>query len=302
MNKGKVIVFSIAGFLVLMGAGAIYMLLSAGKSPNAEKQASLPPVLNSRDSLTYKDMIEFNNNKDYQKPQQSTPDTTKIKTQIASMYGVPGEGEAGKPVQTTQTTQATPYHPYGNKSMYTVPAKKERPQPQRSSAPSDYNPYREEQRQSNDYSNTVVDTRGKQIKAKLISQKQYVLSGETLTFRLLEPTVIGGKQVSKGQLITGVTQEQGNRLIIKFTTIKIDGVIVQVQAKLFGDDGLEGLAVEGSNDPSYGERKGGEIAGNAVSNVPVVGGIVSGITRDVTNKSDNRIKVTPVTCTLVFSN
>jgi len=154
MNKEKVIVFTIVGFLILMAGATVYMLFSTGKSANDEKQkASLPPISNSRDNLTY------NNNTDYQKQSspQSSADTAKIKSQISSN----GVNDGGlKPAQTT------PYHPYGNKSMYTVPARSE---PLHSFDRSDsHNSYQEEQKQSNDYSNTAtaVDAKKKQINTK----------------------------------------------------------------------------------------------------------------------------------------
>ena len=130
--------FSIVGFLVLMAGVTIYMV-SAGKSANDEKQEA---SLNSRDSLTSKDRNAY-----YQK--QSSADAAKNKSQISS-----NEVNDGSP----KPAQTTPYHPYGNKSMYTVPERSERPQ--QFGVPSDsYNSYKEEQKQSNDYSNTVVDTK-----------------------------------------------------------------------------------------------------------------------------------------------
>lgn len=127
-----------------------------------------------------------------------------------------------------------------------------------------------------------------QVKAKLISQG-YAQTGRNLTFILLEPAEIAGKKTKKGQLITGTAQEQNNRLLINFAGIKIDDRIYPVNIELLGSDGGKGLPIAGGED-TYNNVE-GEIrnqAGGLVNRIPVVGGVISSVTRSSGNNNRNQ--------------
>lgn len=127
-----------------------------------------------------------------------------------------------------------------------------------------------------------------QVKAKLISQG-YAQTGRNLTFMLLEPAEIAGKKTKKGQLITGTAQEQNNRLLINFAGIKIDDRIYPVNIELLGSDGGKGLPIAGGED-TYNNVE-GEIrnqAGGLVSRIPVVGEVISSVTRSSGNNNRNQ--------------
>lgn len=127
-----------------------------------------------------------------------------------------------------------------------------------------------------------------QVKAKLISQG-YAQTGRNLTFMLLEPAEIAGKKTKKGQLITGTAQEQNNRLLINFAGIKIDDRIYPVNIELLGSDGGKGLPIAGGEDTHNNVE--GEIrnqAGGLVSRIPVVGGVISSVTRSSGNNNRNQ--------------
>ena len=141
---------------------------------------------------------------------------------------------------------------------------------------------------------------GVEVKAKLLSQREYVKSGELLTFVLLGDVVISGVQAKKGQAVTGICQEQQDRLIIQFNTIKIGSKVLNVNMKLFGNDGLEGIAISGSNEKSYSAQKSSEIAQSTLNKVPFVGGIASDAIGTNTKKVDDRIKLTKnISCSII---
>jgi hypothetical protein len=197
-----------------------------------------------------------------------------------------------KSVQRMQSSTPRSYNPNGNRSDWT-------------SVPTTVTStkYNESTRYNDDgttYPQDITKTNGKMVKARLLSQKDYVSSGETLVFVLLEPFTINGYEAKKGQTVTGITQEQGKRLIMRFTTIKIGNEILPANMKLFGEDGLEGFSIIGSNEKSYGEKKGGEVVRNVVRNIPGVGGMISDASQQA-SKTDERIKVTKnISCTIVI--
>lgn len=121
----------------------------------------------------------------------------------------------------------------------------------------------------------------KQVKAKLISKGQ-VTTGRTLSFMLLESTTIAGQKTAKGQIITGVAQEQNNRLFVEFSSVKINDKVYPATIELIGSDGMRGLPIAQSEDRNNNGALENEVrnqAGNIVSRVPIVGGVLNSVTR-----------------------
>ncbi|MDV4099080.1 hypothetical protein CMT22_17800 [Elizabethkingia anophelis] len=122
-----------------------------------------------------------------------------------------------------------------------------------------------------------------QIQAKLLTTGKAV-NGTQLTFVLLEPAKFAGVETKKGQTIQGIAKEENGRLLINIQTIKINSKIYPVNVKLLGEDGIEGIAINGGtgNRSNVGETArnvGGDIAGGVVSSIPIVGGALSNVVR-----------------------
>lgn len=150
-----------------------------------------------------------------------------------------------------------------------------------------------------------IPAQGKKVRAKLVS-KGYATSGRSLSFVLLEEVAIGGEQAKKGQVITGNAVADGERLLVKFGTAKVNGKTVNANAFLIGYDGQEGLPVRGSsnnNGNGAGEFARNEAQG-AVSSIPVVGGILSRATSNSSSRNNNESKIqlpNNVECTIMFN-
>lgn len=160
------------------------------------------------------------------------------------------------------------------------------------------------------YSNSIASTtqslsQGKQIRAKLISQG-YATPGRSLSFVLLEATKIGNENIAKGQVITGVSSEENNRLMVNFSSIKVKNKIVPVQMQLFGSDGMAGLPVSGSNSNNMGNEatnRGKDMVRDQVNRIPVIGGIISSAVGSGNRTADNKIKLSNnIECIIVNYN
>lgn len=156
------------------------------------------------------------------------------------------------------------------------------------------------------YQNQAKDfSQGKQIRAKLISQG-YATAGRSLSFVLLETTKIGNENIAKGQVITGVSSEENNRLMVNFSSIKVKNKIVPVQMQLFGSDGMAGLPVSGSNSNNMGNEatnRGKDMVRDQVNRIPVIGGIISSAVGSGNRTADNKIKLSNnIECIIVNYN
>lgn len=148
-------------------------------------------------------------------------------------------------------------------------------------------------------------SQGKQIRAKLISQG-YATPGRSLSFVLLEASKIGNTNIAKGQVITGVSSEENNRLMVNFSSIKVKNKIVPVQMQLFGSDGMAGLPVSGTNSNNAGNEatsRGKDIVRDQVNRIPVIGGIISSAVGSGNRTADNKIKLSNnIECIIVNYN
>ena len=148
-------------------------------------------------------------------------------------------------------------------------------------------------------------SQGKQIRAKLISQG-YATPGRSISFVLLEATKIGNENVPKGQVITGVSSEENNRLMVNFSSIKVKNKIIRVQMQLFGSDGMAGLPVSGSNSNNVGNEatsRGKDMVRDQVNRIPVIGGIISSAVGSGNRTADNKIKLSNnIECIIVNYN
>ncbi|OPC06831.1 hypothetical protein BAZ12_15640 [Elizabethkingia miricola] len=144
----------------------------------------------------------------------------------------------------------------------------------------------------------------KQIPASLISSG-YATDGSKVTLVLLEPTTIAGQQVKKGQAISGTVKEDNGRMLVDVQTININKKIYQVNVRVLAEDGIEGIYIGGGKGKSrLGESAkdaGGQVANNAISRIPVVGGVLSGVVSGGRRDSGQEpIKLNPGTRAIIL--
>lgn len=138
------------------------------------------------------------------------------------------------------------------------------------------------------------DELGVEVPIRLVSQKEYVQNGERLTFALLEPCKISGVDAPKGQTLSGVVQEREDRLIVRFETVKIGNKVVRANITLYGEDGVEGIAITGADDETFLDSKGTDIIKSSSNRIPFVGSIVGDAVSHTANsvkKKNKRIKL-----------
>ncbi|RNA63939.1 conjugative transposon protein TraM [Chryseobacterium nematophagum] len=150
----------------------------------------------------------------------------------------------------------------------------------------------------------TIQSQGRKVRAKLVS-KGYATNGRSLSFVLLEDVSIGGEQAIKGQVITGSTVAEGDRLFVKFGTAKINGKIVNTNAFLLGYDGQEGLPVRGAanNEGTRLEEFAKNETQGVLNGIPVVGGMISRATSSSRSR-DNESKIqlpNNVECVIMFN-
>lgn len=155
------------------------------------------------------------------------------------------------------------------------------------------NIYKEEE-----VSNIQKERKTGQIKARLLSQG-FINTGKSISFVLLEKAEINNITTKKGQIITGIAQEQNNRLMVKFSTIKIEGKIILVDMQLYGSDGLEGLPISGIEQQSSGRTS--SIINSTIGSIPVVGGIANDAIQNNSGNRKSNIKLPPnVSCIILY--
>lgn len=107
----------------------------------------------------------------------------------------------------------------------------------------------------NSQENVISD---KQVKGKIISTK--IFDGSPITFVILEPTIISGISIKKGQLIQGKARIKEDRLYADFSAIEVDKKLHPINnIKMFDTIGFEGLRI-GNYNPKKGiESKNGNV-------------------------------------------
>lgn len=157
----------------------------------------------------------------------------------------------------------------------------------------------EENLYEEEFSNVKQDKKSGQIKARLLSQG-YVNTGKSISFVLLEKVKINNLGIKKGQIVTGVAQEQNNRLMVKFSTIKVEGKIIPVDMQLYGSDGMEGLPISGTDQQSTTRTS--SVINSTIGSIPIVGGIANDAIQNNSNHRKSSIKLTPnISCIIIYT-
>ena len=122
------------------------------------------------------------------------------------------------------------------------------------------------------------DVQGQPIRTKLLSSG-YATTGRSLSFVLLEPFTTNGQSFKKGQVITGTSKIDKDRLTVRFNAIKSNSKTVLLNARLLGYDGAEGLPIV-QNEASQGGINTDGISSEAnrqINRIPVVGRVLTSI-------------------------
>lgn len=138
-----------------------------------------------------------------------------------------------------------------------------------------------------------ISRSAKKIKAKLLSTG-FATNGRSLSFIMLEPTTINGEQTKKGQVITGVAKIMGDRLTVKFGSLKINGKNIAVNGSIVGFDGEDGMPISGENEGGGMSGAGGYIKDQAVSQasrIPVVGGLINSVSSGSGRTQQDKVKL-----------
>jgi len=324
-QRRKIIAYSIVGFL---GIGMFYgVYLIKGKDKNQKVEALSNPY--AKAGKNYNSRLEAN--------QMDKKDTVNINMAIDEIFGTskPEPKVEEKNIVSTETYYEPDYsHPVatqsnsqnygGGRSSYSQPVnhysdfknndsefyeektssriqqiKKKASNTKKSNYKSSLQEL-DENIATEQYQEKVVKPEIKtgQIKARLLSQG-YVNTGKSISFVLLEKAELQAQTIKKGQIITGVAQEQNNRLLVKFSTIKVNGKIIPVDMQLYGSDGMEGLPISATEQNQNNRTS--SIVSNTLGNIPVVGGIANDAIQNNSNNRKSNIKLTPnISCTILY--
>lgn len=138
--------------------------------------------------------------------------------------------------------------------------------------------------QTNSYTSPIVERKEqkvqqqvKQVSAQLISKGE-IVEGRTLSFALKEPVEIDGQKLNKNFIIQGKAHFDGNRLMVNFNAIKVNGKLKFVNIRLFDENGYEGLGISG---PTSGNSDGviadvsNDVMNQTVGRIPIIGGAIA---------------------------
>ena len=149
----------------------------------------------------------------------------------------------------------------------------------------------------NSYSNDRKSiAQAKQIPAQLISQGE-IQEGRVLTFTLKEPAVIAGQSLPKNFPIQGVASFENNRIMVTFNAINVNKKLYPVNIQLLDSNGIEGIGIIGAKEKSDIED---QVANQATSRIPVIGGIINSARKKNTNVRS--VKAQPTTVYLLVHN
>lgn len=306
MNKGKIIIISAGVFLILLIV-VIFAFINGGS--DKENTNGTPPLLNTKDSLTYKDMIDLNQNNNYGVEEKTPVDNTKeVEERLSNIYAGSNESSS-TPVQQSAPTPSysspsSSYSPYGNRDMYTIPEKRSKPNYEYRSndnystnlPPVVHKEIEEKPVQRNNSTPPVISSNNNRSnlqnrKAKfeggnnnstsnqetkaIIRGEQKIGNGQNLRIALSESTTIGGVNVPKGTIIYANARFNDDRVDLAINTFKVGTKIVNgSNLKVFSNDGLEGIPINTSQLMVNGKQ----IATNeAKQQISSYGGRVGGL-------------------------
>jgi hypothetical protein len=276
MNKGKIIIFSIGGIVIILGIIGIIALLS-GKSD--EKEESITPILNSKDNLTYKDMVEINgtNTNEYVQNHSQKDTLNNIKNQITSIYGV-GKNQNTNRSQRYEISYQTPvpetqrngnYKGKEYEYLYDTPnssvSSGSSPQPkveQKTSTTEGMRSWANPNYQINKVGNNNQSNGakiGKVYKAVISGARQKYITQENnrLSIRVMEPFFVNGVEIPKNMLLVAYANFN-EKLTLTINSIHVNGHIIPVNIRVLDSQGQDALEVIGGTGADIGNEVGEE--------------------------------------------
>jgi hypothetical protein len=265
MEKGKIIVFSIAGFLVIFGIALVYMLFSSGTTEE-DKKAGIPPILNSKDSLTYKDMIDIAGAGNApEKEETKKADTADIKSEISALY-TGGNNNTQRTSSASSSEASTPYRPYGNKNMYTVQNREKREQEEKNYYAPKSNKVTIEKNVDGEEEESETARKKRIFEQGHIPKKnsfqastkgvQVLKTGQTIRFIVEETVNFDGITIPKNTSIFGVVRFSGYRANVDISSININGNIYPLDVDVYSTDGMKGIPITLDTDVSKAAEEG----------------------------------------------
>lgn len=336
-EKRKIVVYSVAGFVAVLLFVGVYLLTrkddkqtvaemsnpdakeaqkynsrteanQLGKKDSTSMNTAMDGIFGSSGNTDQNSSETYSDNSSYSQPSYTEPTYTQPNYNNNSGSSGSSGGGGGKNYNSHSTygdySMWQAEEPKNNSIEYTevknYPTKKQAKNSSSNSSPAqeDFSTY-----SAPSFGGTEKNlSQGKRIRAKMVSTG-YATSGRSLSFVLLEPITIGSEQAKKGQVITGNAIVQGDRLLVKFGTVKVNGKTIPANAFLLGYDGEEGLPVRGNAGNGNGA---GDIirdeAQNQVSRIPIVGGLINRAGNSGSRNSESKIQLpNNVECSIMFN-
>lgn len=80
----------------------------------------------------------------------------------------------------------------------------------------------------------------------LIPRAQTIINGSTIQLQLQQDIDVGGTVISKGNYLSGIASLNGERLLVKIKSIRVDNNVYPVSLEVYDMDGLPGIYMPGS--------------------------------------------------------
>jgi len=94
--------------------------------------------------------------------------------------------------------------------------------------------------------------------AAVIADAQTLVSGAVIKMRLTQEMMINGQTIPSDQLVYGLAQLNGERLLVDITQIRLGQLILPVKLSVFDQDGLPGLYIPGAITRDVAKQSAGQ--------------------------------------------
>ncbi len=94
----------------------------------------------------------------------------------------------------------------------------------------------------------------------LVPRAQTIISGSTIQLQLQQDVEVGGTVIGKGNYLSGVASVNGERLLVKIKSIRVDNNVYPVSLEVYDLDGLPGIYTPGSATGDAVKQSSGRMA------------------------------------------
>lgn len=264
MNKGKTILFCVIGLLVFMTIGIFIYIFSLD---NGDKKANhTDPLLNSKDSLTYKDMMNITNEYSNTQSTETTKDSLQIRNQIASLYGMNNNqsSEISKPVN----EYVEPKNKNYNNSQYDYLYENKGSNISYSPTPVNTNASNKETENKRSWINPnyKINTENQATSKKsskmeriyeamITGARNTIITQENnrVSIRVTEPFIINGVEIPKNTLLVAYANF-GSKLTLKINSIRYNNSVIPVNIRVLDNQGQDALEIIGGTGSDIGNE------------------------------------------------